>query len=112
MAEGGILEKFPDSWDPQYLWSVVVEYLLNDHPIDILIKRLVFYRYIHYFNVLIQDESLCVLLLLYIFFVWVLLASSLKWDKISFKTNHHIIFLIVFLSTHLSTGIFLSYQSR
>ena len=42
MAEGGILEKFPDSWDPQYLWSVVVEYLSNDHPVDILIKRLVF----------------------------------------------------------------------
>ena len=42
MAEGGILEKFPDSWDPQYLWSVVVEYLSNDHPVDILIKKLVF----------------------------------------------------------------------
>ena len=42
MAEGGILEKFQDSWDPQYLWSVVVEYLSNDHPVDILIKRLVF----------------------------------------------------------------------
>ena len=60
MAEGGILEKFQDSWDPQYLWSMVVEYLLNDHPVDILIKRLVFYYYIHYFNVLIQDESSCV----------------------------------------------------
>ena len=47
MAEGGILEKFPDSWDPQYLWTVVVEYLSNDHPIDILIKRLVFYYYVH-----------------------------------------------------------------
>ena len=67
MAEGGILEKFPDSWDLQYLWTVVVEYLLNDHPIDILIKRLVFYYYIHYFNVLIWDKSLCVLLLWYIF---------------------------------------------
>ena len=60
MAEGGILEKFPDSWDPQYLWSVVVEYLSNDHPVDILIKRFVFYYYIHYFNVLIWDESSCV----------------------------------------------------
>ena len=67
MAEGEILEKFPDSWDLQYLWTVVVEYLLNDHPIDILIKRLVFYYYIHYFNILIRDESLCVLLLWYIF---------------------------------------------
>ena len=60
MAEAGILEKFPDSWDPQYLWSLVVEYLLNDHPVDILIKRLVFYYYIHYFNILIRDKSLCV----------------------------------------------------
>ena len=60
MAKGGILEKFPDSWDLQYLWTVVVEYLSNDHPIDILIKRLVFYYYIHYFNILIQDESSCV----------------------------------------------------
>ena len=57
MAEGGILGKFPDSWDLQYLWSVVVEYLSNDHPVDILIKRLVLYYYICYFNVLIWDES-------------------------------------------------------
>ena len=56
MAEGGILEKFPDSWELQYLWTVVVEYLLNDHPVDILIKRLVFYYYIPYFNILIWDE--------------------------------------------------------
>ena len=42
MAEGGIIEKFPDSWDPQYLWTVVVEYLSDNHPVDILIKRLVF----------------------------------------------------------------------
>ena len=41
MVEGGIIEKFPDSWDPQYLWSVVVEYLLDNYPMDILIKRLV-----------------------------------------------------------------------
>ena len=67
MAEGGILEKFPDSWDLQYLWTVVVEYLSNDHPVDILIKRLVFYYYIHYFNVWIWDESSYVLLLWYIF---------------------------------------------
>ena len=60
MAEGGILEKFPDSQDLQYLWTVVVEYLSNDHPVDILIKRLVFYYYVHYFNVSIQDKSSCV----------------------------------------------------
>ena len=46
MAEGGIIGKFPDSWDPQYLWTVVVEYLSNDHPVDILIKRLVFYYHL------------------------------------------------------------------
>ena len=60
MADSGILEKFPNSWDLQDLWSVVVEYLSNDHPVDILIKRLVFYYYIRYFNVLIRDESSCV----------------------------------------------------
>ena len=41
MVEGGIIEKFPDSRDPQYLWSVVVEYLSDNYPMDILIKRLV-----------------------------------------------------------------------
>ena len=46
MVEGGILEKFPDSWDPQYLWTVFVEYLLNDHPVDIPIKRLIFHYYL------------------------------------------------------------------
>ena len=59
MAEGRILEKFPHSWDPQHLWTVVVEYLSNDHPVDILIKRLVFHYYIHYFNILIRDEASC-----------------------------------------------------
>ena len=80
MAEGGILEKFPDSWDPQYLWTVVAEYLSNDHPIDILIKRLVFYYYICYFYVLIWDESL--FCYCGTFFVWVLLTDPLKWDKV------------------------------
>ena len=47
MAEGGIIDKFPDSWDPRYLWTVVVEYLLDNHPVDILIKRLVFYHHFH-----------------------------------------------------------------
>ena len=69
MTEGGILEKFPDSWDPQYLWSVFVEYLSNDHPVDILIKRLVFYYYIHYFNILIWGESSCVFVIMVIFFM-------------------------------------------
>ena len=50
MAEGIVLVKFPDSWDPQYLWTVVVEYLSNDHPVDILIRRLVLYHYICYFT--------------------------------------------------------------
>ena len=81
MAEGGILEKFPDSWDPQYLWTVVVEYLSNDHPVDILIKSLVFYYYIHYFNILIWVNCHVLLLLWYIF-VWVLLTDSLEWDKV------------------------------
>ena len=79
MAEGGILEKFPDSWDPQYLWSVFVEYLSNDHPVNILIKRLVFYYYIRYFNILVWDKSLCVLLLWYIFRMG-FLTDLLKWD--------------------------------
>ena len=68
MAEGRILEKFSDSSDLQYLWSVVVEYLSNDHPVDILIKRLVFYYYLHYFNVLIQDELSCVLTIMVHFY--------------------------------------------
>ena len=42
MAEGGTIEKFPDSWHPQYLWAIVVEYLLDNHPVDILIKKLVY----------------------------------------------------------------------
>ena len=42
MAESGTMEKFPESWDPQYILTVVVEYLLDNYPVDILIKRLVF----------------------------------------------------------------------
>ena len=66
MAEGGTIEKFPDSWDPQYLGTVVVEYLLDSYPVDILIKRLVciffFFFFLFFFicyllSYLIQDES-------------------------------------------------------
>ena len=64
MAEGGIIEKFQDSWDPQYLWTVVVEYLLDNHPVDILIKRLVLlpsfshlFSFVSFLIFLIWDES-------------------------------------------------------
>ena len=81
MAEDGISEKFPDSWDLQYLWSVVVEYLSNDHPVDILIKRLVFYCYLHYFNILIWDKLFCVFTTM-VHFYGFLLHFFLEWVTI------------------------------
>ena len=60
MAEDGIIKKFPDSWDPQYLWLVVVEYLLDNHPMDILIKRSALTILLKLlFLSFIQDESPC-----------------------------------------------------
>ena len=43
MAEGGC-EKFPDHWNPEFFWTVIVEYLSHGHPVDILVKRWVIIR--------------------------------------------------------------------
>ena len=38
MAEGSC-EKFPDHWDPEFFWTIIVDYISHRHPIDILVKR-------------------------------------------------------------------------
>ena len=38
MAEGGC-EKFPDHWNPEFFWTVIVGYISHRHPVDILVKR-------------------------------------------------------------------------
>ena len=49
MAEGGC-EKFPDHWDPEFFWTVIVEYISHRLPTDILIKRWVSNK--HFFLIL------------------------------------------------------------
>ena len=43
MAEGGC-EKFPDHWNTEFFWTVIVEYISHGHPVDILVKRWVTVR--------------------------------------------------------------------
>ena len=38
MAEGGC-EKFPDHWNVEFFWTVIVEYISHRCPVDILVKR-------------------------------------------------------------------------
>ena len=38
MAEGRC-EKFPDHWNTEFFWTVIVEYISHGRPVDILIKR-------------------------------------------------------------------------
>ena len=38
MAEGGC-EKFPNHWNTEFFWTVIMEYISHGHPVDILIKR-------------------------------------------------------------------------
>ena len=38
MAEGGC-EKFPDHWNPEFFWTIIVEYLSYGRPVDILVGR-------------------------------------------------------------------------
>ena len=38
MVEGGC-EKFPDHWNAEFFWTVIVEYISHGHPVDILVKR-------------------------------------------------------------------------
>ena len=43
MAEGGC-EKFPDHWNAEFIWTIIVEYISHGHPVDILVKRWVTIR--------------------------------------------------------------------
>ena len=36
MAEGGC-EKFPDHWNTEFFWTVIVEYISHGHPVAIII---------------------------------------------------------------------------
>ena len=38
MAEGGC-EQFPDHWNTDFFWTVIVEYISHGHPVDMLVKR-------------------------------------------------------------------------
>ena len=49
MAEGGC-EKFPDHWNPEFFWTVIVEYISHGHPVDILVKRWVIVRILFSFS--------------------------------------------------------------
>ena len=43
MAEGGC-EKFPDHWNPEFFWTIIVEYISHGCPVDILVKSWVIVR--------------------------------------------------------------------
>ena len=49
MAEGGC-EKFPDHWNAEFFWTVIVEYISHRHPVDILVKRWVTVRILFSFS--------------------------------------------------------------
>ena len=49
MAEGGC-EKFPDHWNPEFFWTVIVEYISHGCPVDILVKRWVIVRILFAFS--------------------------------------------------------------
>ena len=55
MAEGGC-EKFPDHWNAEFFWTVIVEYISHGHPLDILVKRWVtariFFSFSFHFHVI------------------------------------------------------------
>ena len=49
MAEGGC-EKFPDHWNAEFFWTVIVEYISHGCPVDILVKRWVTARILFSFS--------------------------------------------------------------
>ena len=49
MAEGGC-EKFPDHWNPEFFWTIIVEYISHGRSVDILIKRWVIVRILFAFS--------------------------------------------------------------
>ena len=55
MAEGGC-EKFPDHWNAEIFWTIIVEYISHGHPVDILVKRsvtvIVFFSFSLHFQIM------------------------------------------------------------
>ena len=49
MAEGGY-EKFPDHWNPEFFWTIIMEYISHGCPVDILVKRWVIVRILFSFS--------------------------------------------------------------
>ena len=49
MAEGGC-EKFPDHWNAEFFWTVIVEYISHGHPVDILVKRWIIVIILFFFS--------------------------------------------------------------
>ena len=49
MAEGGC-EKFPDHWNAEFFWTIIVEYISHRCPVDILVKRWVTVRILFSFS--------------------------------------------------------------
>ena len=37
----GCDEKFPDDWELEFFWTIIVEYISHDRPVDVLVKRFV-----------------------------------------------------------------------
>ena len=82
MAEGGC-EKFPDHWNLEFLWTVIVEYLSHGCPVDILVKRWVTVG---------------------IFFPFLLFSSWMFFHPLFIHSMHLLFFYFL--------RIFLSYESR
>ena len=53
MAEGGC-EKFPDHWNAEFFWTIIVEYISHGHLVDILVKRWVTIRILFPFSLHFQ----------------------------------------------------------
>ena len=90
MTEGGC-EKFPDHWNPEFFWTVIVEYLSQGCPVDILVKRWVTVGILFPLFLLFSSWMFSFFIYLFIFF---------------FKLNN------ITDSTFVFLRIFLSYKSR
>ena len=66
MAEGDC-EKFPDHWNPEFFWTIIVEYISHRHPVDILVKRWVVVGI--FFFKLINVTNYTLILLIFMIFL-------------------------------------------
>ena len=106
MAEGGC-EKFPDHWNTEFFWTVIMEYISHGHPVDILIKRwvmIILLFFFFFFEFLFYDLIFNISISLLQDFFYLMSPENWLWNLSCPPTQTFLIHVDVPPVTDLSLG--------